>query len=250
MSRGLHFWHRPVRRRHVVVVMSLVVLAWLTLLGLALGYVLGHWQAEVLLRHQGLSLRLPEGMTSRAQVLSPLATRIDTQSSLAVPVDQMVKVSVVTPLAAHARLKTTVPVDTSVHVDQDIPVETRVKVQVPLVSWLPSMTIMVPLRLTIPVHMVVPVHLQFPLALDVKVSGSLLDPLSIPIRTTMHVKMPVKSDLAGEVMSQTDFRLQGLQAPFDLTLERAQLKVPLSHIKWCQSMTCVPSSTTWLAGSR
>lgn len=243
-------WHRPVRRRHVVLVLGTVMLCWAASVAGAAWYVRTNWETAVAMRHQALTLRLPTGMPARAQVSTPLYTQLDVQSKLAVPIDQMVGVQLMNKLGAQAVITTTVPVDTTVAFDQDIPVSTEVEMKVPLVSWLPAMEVMVPVRFSVPVHMVVPVRLSLPLALDVHVAGELNTPLKVPIRTTLNLKVPVHARLKAEVLNRADFNLVGLQKPFDLAIDQAQVRVPLSGISWCrrQGADCAPSETTGLAG--
>jgi hypothetical protein len=243
-------WHRPVRRRHVVLVMTGVVLVWVVVVAGAAWTVRERWQTEVSLRHQPVTLRLPTGMPASAQVSTPLLTSLDLQSKIAVPINQMVSVQLMNKLGARATINTSVPVNTSIVFEQDIPVSTEVEMKVPLVSWLPAMNVTVPVNFSVPVHMTVPIQTQVPLSLDMQVTGQLSEALKVPIRTTMHLNVPVHAKLRAEVLSQADFNLVGLQAPFELMIDQAHVRLPLSDLSWCHSITCVPSSTTWFAGKR
>lgn len=250
MSHPSRGWHRPVRRRHVALVMAGVALTWTAAVASAAWFTREHWQSAVTLRDQTITLRLPTGMPARAEVRTPLHTRLDTQSTVAVPIDQMVRVQLMNKLGAQAVINTTVPVDTSVLFNQDIPVETSIEMKVPVVSWLPAMNVVVPVRFSVPVRMSVPIHVQVPLALDVHVAGQVSEAMAVPIRTTMHLAVPIHAKLQAEILNRADFNLVGLQQPFDLSIAHAQVQLPLRDIDWCYSITCVPSSTTWFAGKR
>jgi hypothetical protein len=236
VARG---WHRPVRRRDVALVMTSAALIWLALVAGAVWQVREHGQSAVALRHQTITLRLPAGMPARAEVHTPLYTRLDTQSKVAVPIDQLVSVQLVNKLNARAVINTTVPVDTSISFDQDIPVSTQVAMKVPVVSWLPAMDVTVPVTFKVPVRLTVPIKVQVPLALDVKVSGQVNDAIKVPVRATMNVSVPIHAKLKADVLNRADFNLVGLQAPFDLRIEQAEVRTPLRDIGWCYSATCV-----------
>lgn len=250
MSHAPRGWHRPVRRRHVVLTMAAVALLWLAIVAGAAWFTREHWQSAVTLRDQTITLRLPTGMPGRAEVRTPLHTRLDTQSTVDVPIDQMVRVQLMNKLGAQAIVNTSVPVDTSVEFQQDIPIETSIEMKVPVVSWLPAMNVVVPVKFSVPVHMTVPIRAQVPLVLDVHVAGQVSEAMAVPIRTTMRLNVPVRAKLQAEVLNRADFNLEGLQQPFDLTIAHAQVQLPLRDIEWCYSITCVPNSTTWLAGKR
>ncbi|MDO9006468.1 MAG: hypothetical protein Q7V20_23745 [Aquabacterium sp.] len=234
-------WHRPVRRRDVALVMTSAALIWVALLAAAAWHVREHWQSVVALRDQTVTLRLPTGMPARAEVHTPLFLRLDTQSKVAVPIDQLVSVQLLNKLSAQAVINTTVPVDTSVSFDQDIPVSTEVEMKIPVVSWLPAMNVMVPVTFKVPVHLTVPIKVQLPLALNVRVTGQVSDPIKVPVRTTMHLSVPVHTKLQADVLNRADFNLVGLQAPFDLRIDQAEVRTPLRDIEWCRSITCVGS---------
>ncbi|MDE2401377.1 MAG: hypothetical protein KGL90_06900 [Burkholderiales bacterium] len=230
--------------------MLITLLVWSAMVASACVYVEAHWQAMVPLRGQSIQVRLPSGLRAQADVRTPLQTRIDTRSTIAVPIHQTVGVELIKPVSATAVIHTVLPVDTSVSVDQEVPVVTEVEVQVPLVSWLPRMKVVLPVKFSVPVRFSVPVHLQVPLDLDVHVAGRLAGPLQIPIHTVMHATVPLHTDVQAEVLNQADFTLLGLQDPFRLTIHEALLRMPLRDIAWCHNITCVPSSMTWLAGKR
>lgn len=230
--------------------MASAALIWTALVVGAAWQVREHWQSVAALHHQTVTLRLPAGMPARAEVHTPLHLRLDTRSKVAVPIDQLVSVHLLNKLSAQAVINTTVPVDTSISFDQDIPVSTEVQMKIPVVSWLPAMNVMVPVTFNVPVRMAVPIKVQLPLTLDVKVSGQVSDPIKVPVRTTMNLSVPVHAKLQADVLNRADFNLVGLQAPFDLRIEQAEVRTPLRDIEWCYSITCVPNSTTWLAGKR
>jgi len=250
MSHPPRGWHRPVRRRHVVLVMGGVALVWIAAVASTAWFTRAHWQTSVTLRDQNITLRLPTGMPARAEVSTPLHTRLDTHATVAVPIDQMVRVQLMNKLGAQAVINTTVPVDTTVEFHQDVPVETSIEMKVPVVSWLPAMNVVVPVKFSVPVPMTVPIPTPVPLALDVHVAGQVSEAMAVPIHTTMRLKVPIHARLQAEILNRAEFNLVGLQQPFNLSIAHAQVQMPLRDIDWCYSITCVPSSTTWLAGKR
>ena len=232
MTSGLRGWRRPVRQRHVVMVMGGTTLVWSAAVGIMAWQVLTHWQSLVSLRHQPVTLRLPTGMPGRAEITTPLFTRLDLKSRVAVPIDQVVSVQLMNKLNARTVIKAEVPVETSVTFDEDIPVSTEVEMKIPVVSWLPAMNVRVPVMFKVPVHLKVPINVRIPLALDVKVSGDVSQPLKVPVRTTLQLTVPVHAKLEAQVLNRADFNLVGLQAPFELRVEQAQVRVPLRDIGW------------------
>lgn len=233
-------WHRPVRRRDVVMVMLGAALLWSTLVAVGAWQVREHWQSAVSLRHQPLTLRLPSGMPALAEVHTPLLTRLDLQSRVAAPIDQVVGVQLMNTLNAQAVINTVVPVSTSVHFEEDIPVSTEVEMKIPVVSWLPAMNVVVPISFSVPVRMTVPIKVQVPVALDVTVTGRVADPVKVPVRTTMNLSVPVHAKLRADVLNVAEFNLVGLQAPFALSIEQADVILPLRDIGWCQGTRCAP----------
>lgn len=232
-------WHRPVRRRHVVLVLVGAAVLWLAAMLAAAWHLREHWQSVVTLRHQTVTLRLPTGMPARAEVHTPLFTRLDLQSKVAAPIDQEVSVQLMNTLNARAVINTTVPVETTVDFQQDIPVSTEVEMKIPVVSWLPAMNVKVPVAFSVPVHMVVPVKVRVPVALDVKVRGQVSEALKVPVRTTVHVTVPVRAKLRADVLNLADFNLVGLQQPFELRIEQAEVHTPLRTIDWCRGTRCL-----------
>lgn len=243
-------WHRPVRRRDVLLVMLGAALLWTALVGAAAWHVRAHWQSVVALRQQPLTLRLPEGMPARAEVHTPLLTRLDTRSKVAAPIDQVVGVQLMNTLNAQAVVNTSVPVDTSIRFEQDIPVSTVVEMKIPVVSWLPAMNVLVPLTFTVPVQMTVPIKVQVPVVLDVKVTAQLAETLKVPVRTTMNVTVPVHARLQADVLNLAEFKLVGLQEPFEVNIDQAEVRTPLSDIDWCHGGRCLSAAQGRAPGAR
>jgi hypothetical protein len=235
-------WHRPVRRRDVALVMLSAALLWAVLVVAAAWHFREHWQSAVTLRHQPLTLRLPAGMPARAEVHTPLSTRLDVQSRVVAPIDQVVGVQLMNTLNAQAIVNTTVPVSTSVDFEQDIPVSIEVEMKIPVVSWLPAMNVVVPITFSVPVRMTVPIKVQVPVALDVKVSGQVAEMVKVPIRTTMNLSVPVHAQVRADVLNLAEFNLVGLQAPFELSIDRADVRLPLRDIDWCHGGRCLSAS--------
>lgn len=232
-------WHRPVRRRDVLLVMLVAALLWMAMVAGAAWHLREHWQSVVALRHQPIILRLPAGMPARAEVHTPLLTRLDLQSKVAAPIDQVVGVQLMNTLNAQAVVSTVVPVDTSIRFEQDIPVSTEVEMKIPVVSWLPAMNVVVPLTFNVPVQMTVPIKVQVPVALDVKVTAQLAETVKVPVRTTMNLTVPVHANLRAEVLSVADFKLVGLQESFELNIDQAEVRTPLRDIDWCHGGRCL-----------
>ncbi|RZI81426.1 MAG: hypothetical protein EOP38_19385 [Rubrivivax sp.] len=232
MNHSARGWHRPVRRRHVLTVMLATALIWTALVATAVWHVRQRWQAELDLQHQPLTLSLPTGMPARAEVRTPIYTRLDFLAKVAVPIDQVVGVQLMNQLSAQAVVNTSMPIDTSITFEQDIPVATEVQMKVPLVSWLPAMDVTVPVQFSVPVRMTVPLHFQLPLAMDVHVAGQVSGALKVPLRATMNLSVPVHAKLRADVLNRAEFQLVGLQKPFELRIDQAQVRVPLRDLDW------------------
>lgn len=221
-------WNRPVRPLALVLVGGVVLVLWLVLMTGAVWYFYEKWEARLTLHDQPVALRLPAGMPALAQVSSPLRTHIDLTPELRLPFKQTVTAQLSDQLQAQVRLHTVLPVDTSVTIDQMIPVDTTLKVAVPLNSWLPPIEVMVPVRLQLPLRMVVPVKAQVPVDLDLLVSGDLPPTVDIPIDTEFVLHPRVRGEVRADMAMLTEFRLVAPVAPFDLSIERAHLRVPFN----------------------
>jgi hypothetical protein len=226
--QGPRGWHRPVRPGALLLVGAVVLLLWLLLMVLGVGYFYRHWQARVALRDQPVLLRLPAGLPSVARISEPVRTRLDMHPTVSVPLHQVVPVEVRNQLMAQVRLKATVPVVTEVTVSQNIPVHTTLETDMRVRSWLPSMHVSLPVSFNLPVRLTVPVRAQLPIDLDVLVSGALTQTLQVPLDTTVTVHPHVVGELSARLDSETGFRLLDPVPPIALRIARADLRVPFN----------------------
>jgi hypothetical protein len=233
---GIHgatpWWRRPVGRRPLLVVSLITLLVWSLTVGGAIWWVRAYVEAHLQVRDQTLMVHLPTGMKTNVDLRSKVHTRLEADPLLAVPINQTMKIRLPDKLNAHSVINTVVPVDTQFHYQADIPVDTVVSMNVPVVSWLPAMAIKLPIKVTIPLDMTVPVRTEIPLALDVRASAQASQSLSLPVHTTMHLRVPLRANIDAEVLSRTQSRLLGPVDPFALHIENARLTLPMSDMSW------------------
>ena len=221
-------WNRPIRPLALIVVGGAVLVIWLVSMAASVWYFYEHWEARLTLINQPVRLRLPAGMLAKAEVSSPLKTRIDMRPLVRIPIKQTMSVQMPDELHAMAHVKTTLPVDTSVSVEQLVPVTTTLHMQIALRSWLPSMAVSVPVTINVPIKLTVPVKAEVPVDMDVAIRGKLPPTLNIPIDTVFSVQPHVQGVVSAHMSSQTTFSLLSPVEPFPLTLERASLSVPFN----------------------
>lgn len=225
-------WHRPVKRRHVWLVLGATALLWSAGVAVATWHVLGHWHAMAPLRDQPVQLSLPAGLKAQADIDSVIRTRLDFRQRIDVPFDQIVKVSVDQTLNARSTVRTALPIKTSVHFKGDIPVNTLVAMDVPVVSWLPRFKVMLPVVTTIPVDLTVPVDVTVPLVLDMPVQGRMAGTLALPVRTRLAMSLPVRGEVVGKIVNRADFTLLTSDQAFALDIRQALITLPLARVSW------------------
>ena len=226
------WWRRPVGRRPLLVVSLITLLVWGCTVGAAIWWVRGSVEAHMQVRNQTVMVRLPTGMKTNVDLRSGVHTRLEADPLLAVPINQTMKIHLPDKLNAHSVINTVVPVDTVFNYKADIPVDTVVSMNVPVVSWLPAMAIKLPIKVTIPLDMTVPVRAEIPLALDVRASALASQSLTLPVHTTMHLRVPLRANIDAEVLSRTQSRLLGPVDPFALRIDNARLTMPMSDMSW------------------
>ncbi|RZL11067.1 MAG: hypothetical protein EOP40_04040 [Rubrivivax sp.] len=225
-------WHRPVKRRHVWLVLGGTALLWSGVVAVGAWQVLSHWHAAAPLRDLPVQLSLPAGVKAQADIGSVIRTRLDIRPRIDVPFDQIVKVSIDQTLNARSTVRTVLPVRTSVHFKGDIPVDTVVQLDVPVVSWLPRFKVTLPVVATIPVDLTIPVDVTVPLVLDMPVQGRLAGTLALPVRTRLAMNLPVRGELQGRIVNRADFTLLTSDQAFALDIRQALITLPLGSVSW------------------
>ncbi|RTL29759.1 MAG: hypothetical protein EKK47_12735 [Burkholderiales bacterium] len=219
-------WNRPARPVALVLVGGAVLLIWLALMIGGVWYFYEHWEARLTMLDHGVRLRLPPGMQAMAEVTSPVHSRLNLRPEVTVPVKQTIPAQLSDHIQARVKLHTSLPVDTSVVVDQQVQVKTTLSLSVALRSWLPRIPVSLPVTLTLPLRMDVPIKADVPVDLDLVVSGELPHTLNIPIDARFSLRPVIDTDIETRMVSQTAFELISPMSPFDLTIARADLKVP------------------------
>lgn len=214
---------RPVA---LMLVGGAVLLLWLVLMSLSVWYFYEFWEARMTMHNQAVRLRLPAGMVSMAEVTSPVRSRLDMQPLVRMPIKQTMPAQISDHLQAQVQLQTMLPVDTSVAVDKVVPVTTTLNLSVSLRSWLPSIPVTLPITLDLPLRMTVPIKTELPVKLDLAVSGELPPVIQVPIDATFMLRPRIKGAIEARMVSQTAFSLMSPVAPFPMTIERTDLRVP------------------------
>lgn len=223
---------RRVRRRDVLAVLGLTLLLWLGLVGVGVALVRERCAATLALRDQAVRLSLPPSMPARAQALTPLRTHLDWTPTVAVPIDQTVRVDLPDTLTARTVVNSSAPIHTRVDFDGRIPVTIDLDLDLPVRRWLPRVHVKTPVSLVVPVKLSVPIDAQIPLALDTNVVTRIPAPLDIALRTTLRARVPIHDDAQALAINQTDFTLHSPIDALDVTVRRADVRVPLRAIEW------------------
>lgn len=231
MSPRQPWLQQRVRWRHVCAVFGLIVALWLGALMAGAAYVWQQHQLRIALHHTAAVLSLPHGLRASAQTTTPIQTRIDWMPTLIVPIDQPVRVALPDTLHTQARLDARVPIHTRVTFSGSVPVALDLALDVPVHRWLPTAHVRLPLSLNVPVHIDVPLDTDVPLHLDTRVAARLDAPLTLPLRTQLKVRVPLHHALEGHATQQTDFALHTPIDALGLTIDRADLSVPLRAVR-------------------
>lgn len=225
-------WHRAVGWPALVLVSLTILLLWLASMVSLLWWWRDHWQGMALIEGLQLTLDVPTGLQAMAEVHSTVHTRLDLNPRVAVPIDQTLQVVVAGPIEAQTRLQAVVPVQTEVAFEALIPVQTQVQAKVPVVSWLPAMTVNLPVAFDVPVKVKVPVSAALPLDLNLAVRTEVPGPLTVPLKTVVHTRVPVQGDLRARVTREASFALDhGLQA-LPLVVTRSLMHLPFKDVSW------------------
>lgn len=219
-------WHRPVRWQALMVVAGGLLVVWVALVAGAIWYLYGHWESRVHLQHQSLLLRLPAGMVARAEITTPITTRLTARPVVKVPLHQTVQAEVSDQFLARSSVRTSVPIDTVVRVQHQVPVRTTLQARVDLGRLLPTLDISVPVSLVVPVDLAVPVKATVPVALELLASGQFKAPVSLPLHQTLTLRPVLDAPLQARFTRQTNFALGPALPPVSMHIVDAQLRVP------------------------
>lgn len=226
---------RRVRRRDMVAVLALALLLWLGLVGSGVALLRSRFDATLALREQAVRLSLPPSMPARAQALTPLRTHLDWTPTVSVPVDQIVRVSLPDTLTAHTMVDSSAPIRTTIDFNGRIPVTIDLDMNLPVRWWLPRVHVKTPVSLMVPVQLSVPIDAQIPLPLDTNVIARIRAPLDVPLRTTLMARVPIHDDAQALAINQTDFTLHSPIDTLDVTVQRADVRLPLRSIEWSRA---------------
>ncbi len=230
----MSFLRRRVRHRDVLAVFVLTLLLWLGVVAAGAAWLREHFDATLSLHDQAVVLSLPPNLPARAQALAPLSTHLDWTPSVPVPINQKVRVSLPDTLSARAAVNSSTPIDTTVDFDSSIPVTIQLDMLLPVRSWLPRVHVKTPVSLVVPIKLSVPIHAQVPLNLDTQVTARIDQPLDVPLHTTFKVRVPIRTDAQALAVNETDFLLRSPIDALGVTMQRAEVRVPLKAIEWSE----------------
>lgn len=228
----MSFLRRRVRHRDMLAVLAITLLMWLVVVAAGAAYLRDRYDATLTLHDQAVHLSLPPDMPARAQALTPLSTHLDWSPTVAVPINQTVRVNLPDTLSARAVVNSSTPIDTTVDFAGSIPVTIQLDMLLPVRSWLPRVHVKTPVSLVVPVKLTVPIHAQVPLNLDTLITAQINQPLNVPLRTTFKVRVPIHTDAQALAINETDFTLRSPVEALSVKVQRADLRVPLKAIEW------------------
>lgn len=218
--------------RHVLVFYLVAAAIWLSAV-IALAQVAhARWEAQIQVIRQSLHLRLHSGLQARASTAEVMQTRLDAQTVVTVPIDQVLPVQLPAALHTRAHIQAQVPIDTVYNFDSTLAVSATITTRVKARVWLPELSVKVPVVANIPVHLSVPVHLVYPLDFDARVQAHLPRVLPVHVRSQITARVPVHADLQARVINQTDFSLYDALQDLPVVVDHALVHLPLGAIVW------------------
>lgn len=225
------WWRRPVGLRALVWTVASVALLWALVLGAGVWLFYRHWQVGVQVQAQTVQLHLPGGMAATASVEAPVRVPLKVRPVVPLHLDQSVSATLDQAVLTRVQIKQTVPIDTEVPVRLTVPVQTRLQMKVRVREHLPEVEVDVPVTLSLPVDWRIPVRAQLPLDLSLLVSGQLRHTLNVPVQADWTLRPLVDTTLRARVQGQTRFLLQDTGVSLPLTIERAEVRLPID-LRW------------------
>lgn len=221
----------------------------LLVVAIAVGVFAGWWlftrmDARLTLVDQQATVRLPNPVPVKADILNDLQIMLNGNITTSVPIDQTVQVPIHDTLHVMATLDHDVPIKMTVPIHDIIPVDQTVHVDSKVAVMVMGRTLTLPIRGDVPIKADVPinldvpvdqmVHLKFTAPADVK----LLQALSVPLKTQIKTTIPLHSSLSVPVKSALLASVT-IPDPVDAVVTHADLRLPLNtlRLKYGESST-------------
>lgn len=219
------------------------VLPWLLVLVVLIGAIIGGaivalWvfrnvDARLLLIDQPVQVSVIDPINVNASVLDNLEIALDQTISTRVPVDQMVTIPITDTLNMEVEFDGEVPIAMDVRVQDQITIDQVLEVDAVIDAKVLGDWHKLPIKGRIPVKAVVPVDLLIPvdqlvqLQFNAPVRARILDPLRVPLKTTIDADIPIRSQMSVPVLSDMQARVTFPPDPMDMVINYADLRLPL-----------------------
>jgi hypothetical protein len=222
---------RQVSRRQLWVVLAGAMALWGVLLGAGALWAYQYMEGVAEFHDQRLTLHLPDLMHASADLNSTIHTRLDTELTLRVPIDQTLVVELPHQIQGQSQLNVDVPIDTEIAHQFVVDIQTDIDTQVSVAAWLPDVSVKFPLRLSVPVSLRVPVKTRVPLSLNLQAQARLPASVRVPVKTAVDILLPVHQPLQIEATSRAHFSLHATDRGMPVELTQTQLHLPLTQLQ-------------------
>lgn len=218
----------------------------LVLVGSVLGgvlagvWVVGNIDANLFLRDQHATVRIPGVVPVQADILNNLDIELKGDITTTVPVDQMVTLpirdtlNVVATVDHDIPIKMNVAIRDTIRLDQVIKVNSKVEVDVLGTTLRLPVRGDIPIKADVPVTMNVPVNQAVRMTFTAPVAVDMQQALRVPLRTNIATTIPISSRLDVPVRSSLDANVT-IPGPVDTVITKADLNLPLRTLGFSRS---------------
>lgn len=195
-------------------------------------WVVGNIDANLFLRDQQATVRIPGVVPVTADILNNLDIELKGDITTTVPVDQMVTLPIRDTLNVMATVDHDIPIKMNVAIrdtirlDQVIKVNSKVEVDVLGTTLRLPVRGDIPIKADVPVTMNVPVNQPVRMKFTAPVAVDMQQALPVPLRTNIATTIPISSRLDVPVRSALNANVT-IPGPVDTVITKADLNLPL-----------------------
>lgn len=195
-------------------------------------WVVGNIDANLLLREQHATVRIPGVVPVKADILNDLDIELKGDITTVVPVDQMVTLPIRDTLHVMATVDHDIPIKMNVAIrdtirlDQVIKVNSKVEVDVLGTTLRLPVRGDIPIKADVPVTMNVPVNQPVRMKFTAPVAVDMQQALKVPLRTNISTTIPISSRMDVPVRSALNANVT-IPGPVDTVITKADLNLPL-----------------------
>lgn len=211
--------------------MALAVIIWLALMAISMLWLYKHWQADVQLKEQALTLHLPDQLLSHVNFKSKINTQLNANLSLRIPVKQHMPIQLPATISGQSHLKLNIPVDTEISHQFTTQLHTTIRTWVSIASWLPDVYVTLPLTMDVPVAVRIPVKASIPVSLNLQATAKLPRLINVPIDTHLQIQTRIRQPLSIDAAHRTLFALRTTAEGMPMVIKNAHMQAPLSTLQ-------------------